>query len=111
MKVDLHQTFRAIAVGFSASLLMCSAYAEEFEVGQKNKKFTEVELEINAGDQVKFTNQDRFFHNIYSLSDKNSFDLGSFPKGDHRIIQFDEKGTVEVNCAIHPNMKMRIEVK
>ena len=48
---------------------------------------------------------------MFSLSDAALFDLGSFPKGEHRDIQFDTAGEVEVECAIHPSMKMVIHVK
>ncbi len=88
-----------------------SAYAEEFEVGQKNKQFTQEKLTIKKGDSVKFMNEDPFFHNVFSLSEVQSFDLGSYPKGEFKTVTFDKPGTVEVECAIHPNMHMTIEVK
>lgn len=86
--------------------------AEEVHVvGQKDKDFTVSELVIEQGDVVRFENQDPFFHNVFSLSDAALFDLGSFPQGEHRDVTFEEKGTVEVECAIHPNMRMVIEVE
>ena len=68
-------------------------------------------LEIKKGDTVRFLNEDSFFHNVFSLSDAALFDLGSFPKGDSKEVVFEESGEVEVECAIHPNMKMVIDVK
>ncbi|KRT55991.1 methylamine utilization protein [endosymbiont of Ridgeia piscesae] len=87
------------------------AVAAEHEVGQKNKAFTAKELRIKVGDSVKFTNQDPFFHNVYSLSDLKTFDLGSYPKGEFRSVVFDKAGKVPVECAIHPNMYMGILVE
>ena len=87
------------------------ALAEDFEVGQKNKQFTTETLKIKVGDSVKFTNQDPFFHNVFSLSELKTFDLGSYPKGKFRKVKFDEPGTVDVECAIHPNMRMVVEVE
>lgn len=99
---------------FSLMLLFTSTalFANEpVVVGQKDKAFTVKEVEISVGDTVRFLNEDDFFHNVFSLSDAALFDLGSFPKGEHRDIQFDTAGEVEVECAIHPSMKMVIHVK
>ncbi len=93
------------------SPLSLLAWGETYEVGQKNKSFTKDKLTIKVGDTVSFKNEDTFFHNVYSLSDAKFFDLGSFPKGESREVVFDTKGTVEVECAIHPTMKMTIEVQ
>ena len=87
------------------------AHAEDFEVGQKNKHFTVKQLEIKVGDVVKFTNEDPFFHNVFSLSENKSFDLGSYEKGKSREVKFDKPGVVDVECAIHPRMHMQILVK
>lgn len=93
------------------AIVSSPAMSEEFEVGQKNKDFTIKELKIKVGDSVKFTNQDSFYHNIYSLSDIKTFDLGSFPKGESRTVKFDKVGKIPVECAIHPNMYMDVIVE
>lgn len=95
------------------SLLMFTlgAYAGGFTVGQKNKQFTNKKLVIKTGDTVRFTNEDPFFHNVFSLSPAKTFDLGSYPKGEYREVTFDTAGKVDVECAIHPHMRMTIEVK
>lgn len=98
----------AIAASFSISGMLC---AEEFEVSQQNKQFTIKELTIKKGDTVSFPNQDPFFHNVFSLSDIKTFDLGSYPKGETKKVVFDKAGTIDVECAIHPNMQMTIIVK
>ena len=92
-------------------LSMGIAHAAEVEVGQKDKKFTAKKLTIKAGDKVKFTNEDPFFHNVFSLSDDKTFDLGSYPKGQSKTVTFDKPGKIDVECAIHPTMHMVIEVK
>lgn len=97
------------------SLLAASSlsvvHAAEYEIGQKDKKFTEKKLDIKVGDTVKFTNEDPFFHNVFSLSDNKTFDLGSYPKGKSKSVTFDKPGKIDVECAIHPTMHMVIEVK
>lgn len=85
--------------------------AKEYVVGQKNKEFTEKTLTLNAGDTVKFENQDPFFHNVFSLSELKTFDLGSFKKGKSKTVTFDKPGKVDVECAIHPNMRLEITIK
>ncbi len=84
--------------------------AKEIEIGQKNKQFSESKVTIKKGDTIKFTNEDPFFHNIFSLSEIQFFDLGSYPKGEFKTVEFPTVGTVEVECAIHPDMKMTVEV-
>ena len=92
-------------------VLPLPALAEVYEVGQKDKAFTVDSIEIKAGDTIKFTNNDPYFHNVFSLSDAKLFDLGSFPQGESRDVVFDQPGEVEVECAIHPNMQMKVIVK
>ena len=62
------------------------------------------------GDSINFRNEDPYFHNVFSLSDAKTFDLGSYPQGQSKKVTFDKPGTVEVECAIHPNMKLVVEV-
>jgi len=46
----------------------------------KDKSFSVKTLKIKVGDTVAFRNDDSFFHNIYSLSDVQTFDLGLSPR-------------------------------
>ena len=87
-----------------------NATAAEFQVDQKDKQFSVSHLKIKAGDTVNFVNTDPFFHNVFSLSDAKTFDLGSYPQGQGRTIKFNDPGVVEVECAIHSQMKLVIEV-
>jgi plastocyanin len=48
---------------------------------------------------------------VFSLSDIQFFDLGSYPQGESKSVTFEKQGIIEVECAIHPDMKMTIEVK
>jgi len=101
-----------LVVGLTAAALVAgTASAGEHEVAQKDKRFTVEKLEIKSGDVVSFPNQDSVFHNVFSLSPAKTFDLGSYPKGETKKVTFDKPGSVEVECAIHPTMKMTIDVK
>ena len=92
------------------------ALAKDITVNQQNKTFlidnAKVEaITINQGDTIHFMNNDPWFHNIFSLSDLKTFDLGSYPQGESRPVTFDKKGVVEIECAIHPNMHLEVTVK
>ena len=84
--------------------------ADTLTVGQAKKAFTVGVLKAKVGDVVTFRNDDEFAHNVFSLSETQSFDLGSYKKGEVRTVKLTAPGTIEVECAIHPEMKMKIEV-
>ena len=89
---------------------LSQALAAEHVVVQKSKAFSIKKLSVKVGDSVKFQNDDPFSHNVFSLSDAKSFDLGSYGQGASKSIVFDKAGTVEVECAVHPDMKLVVEV-
>jgi plastocyanin len=85
--------------------------SQEHVVSQKNKAFSVKRLTVKVGDTVKFVNEDSFAHNVFSLSAVKSFDLGSFGNGGNKTVTFEKPGKVEIECAVHPDMQMEIEVK
>ena len=106
----------ALAAMAAGGLITAVSAASEWEIGQSGKRFmmngSKVEtLVIKAGDAVRFRNEDPYFHNIFSLSETKLFDLGSFPKGDSRSMVFDKVGVVDLECAIHPEMQLKLEVR
>ena len=104
-------TLRTVLLSVAASaMLMDQALAAEHEVAQKNKQFTVSELTVKVGDTVSFPNQAPFFHTVFSLSPTKTFDLGSYKKGETKKVTFEQAGKVDVECAIHPNMQMTINV-
>lgn len=107
----MYQSSIRLALTLCAIAVSSGAYANEFEVVQKDKKFSQSALIVKVGDSIKFKNEDPFAHNVFSLSDPKTFDLGSYPKGQSKAVVFDKAGTVEVECAIHPDMKIVVEVK
>lgn len=101
----------AIFATMLALSLAASTRAAEVEVRQKDKKFSHAKVTLKVGDSVSFRNDDNFSHNIFSLSEEKTFDLGSYPQGQSRKVVFEKPGVIEVECAIHPDMKMLVEVK
>lgn len=94
----------------AAMLAAGAAHGAEHVIVQKGKSFSANRLSVKLGDSVKFVNEDPFSHNVFSLSDAKSFDLGSYGQGSAKSITLDKPGTVEVECAVHPDMKLMIEV-
>ena len=77
---------------------------------QTNRRFDPEIAVISAGSSVAFPNMDPIFHNVFSLSKPQTFDLGNYPKGETRIVTFPKPGIVYVNCRLHPNMAAVIMV-
>lgn len=102
--------FRTLAACITLSLLVPAYASSTFAVGQIKKAFTVPVLKAKVGDVVTFKNEDEFAHNVFSLSEVQSFDLGSYKKGETRQLTLTKPGTIDVECAIHPEMKMKIEV-
>jgi plastocyanin len=105
----------AVALLLILPAVASQAGAREVEVSQKGKTFQQQKapvssLKLSVGDTVSFRNDDPFFHNVYSASPVKSFDLGSYPQGQTRKVTFEQEGVVEIECAIHPQMKLRVEV-
>ena len=103
----------------TATIIVLAAHiaqAEEFTVTQTDKTFKmngeKIEtLTIKVGDSIKFLNEDPWSHNVFSLSATKNFDLGSYPKGQFKTVTFDKPGQVEIECSIHPQMRLHLEVK
>ncbi len=83
---------------------------KEHLVGQKDKAFSETELKIKVGDKVTFKNDDSVVHNVFSSTEGYEFNTKNQAPGSTATTTFEKEGTLEVRCAIHPKMKMKIVV-
>jgi len=83
---------------------------EVLQLRQKNRRFSDSLLVVEAGATVSFPNDDPIFHNVFSLSKARSFDLGYYPQGQTRKVRFAKPGLVDVFCHLHPNMSASILV-
>ena len=73
-------------------------------IDQRNETFVPHLVAIRTGHQVAFPNSDETYHNVFSLSRERRFDLGRYPAGRSRSVQFDRPGIVRVFCDIHSHM-------
>ena len=51
---------------------------------------------------VTFLNQDRVYHNIFSVAPARRFDVGQYGPRETRRVTFDATGAVQLFCEIHP---------
>jgi plastocyanin len=77
---------------------------------QQGARFEPNLIVVPIGSTVQFPNSDPIFHNVFSLSNVQAFDLGYYPKGQSRTVKFDRPGIVQVYCHIHSNMYAAIVV-
>jgi hypothetical protein len=77
---------------------------------QRNETFVPHVLAITTGTTVDFPNSDRIYHNVFSLSKTERFDLGRYAVGHSRSVRFDRAGIVRVFCDIHSHMNAFILV-
>lgn len=74
------------------------------KISHQGRKFSPHVLPIGKGDTVDFFNDDRIFHNVFSLSKAKTFDLGIYPHGASKLVTFKQSGLVKLYCNIHPKM-------
>jgi plastocyanin len=70
----------------------------------KGKRFEPHVIAVRAGSTVNFPNVDSIFHNAFSVSPGNQFDLGLYRKGASKAVLFPKPGVVRVYCNIHQDM-------
>lgn len=73
-------------------------------MNQLNKQFSPGVLVVAKGTKVEFPNRDAIFHNVFSVTPDNSFDLGSYRQGSSRSVTMTRPGVVTVYCNLHPQM-------
>jgi len=79
-------------------------------IRQEDLTFVPHVLAVTKGTEVEFPNTDPVFHNVFSLSRAESFDLGRYPKGASKRVRFDSSGVVKVFCHIHSDMSAIVVV-
>jgi plastocyanin len=80
------------------------APAARFAVTISDKAFAPHVLVVPAGSAVAFPNHDPFDHNVFSVSEGNSFDLGLYGRGEGKSVTLQHPGLVRVFCNVHPRM-------
>jgi plastocyanin len=86
------------------------------EVVLGDMSYSPGELTVAAGTTVTFTNPSSFPHTITHgtggrPADDAAFDEAISPDGGTVEITFDEPGTYDITCKLHPSMQMRVVVE
>ena len=88
-----------------------SAHGRTLEIKQKDKQFSPQVAVVQRGTNVVFPNFDAIYHNVFSTSGRNSFDLGAYRAGETpRAVVLSTPGVVDVFCNIHARMNAAILV-
>ena len=81
-----------------------------FQIGITDKTYAPHVLAVPLGSTVTFPNNDPFDHNVFSVSDSESFDLGLYGRGEAKSRTFSHAGLVRVFCNVHPRMVAYVHV-
>jgi plastocyanin len=75
-----------------------------YKMAQRNKAFVPHVLAIPVGSKVDFPNADPIFHNVFSQSTPDPFNLGMYRTGQWRSHIFAQPATYLLFCKIHSQM-------
>ncbi|MEO8189668.1 MAG: carboxypeptidase regulatory-like domain-containing protein [Acidobacteriota bacterium] len=81
-----------------------SGRSSRAEMKSQGKKFVPRVIAVSRTGEVQFPNADPIYHNVFSVSAPNRFDLGLYRSGGSKEKRFEEPGLVRVYCNIHPQM-------
>jgi plastocyanin len=90
---------------------VCLHAASTHTVSQKAKTFGPATLTVKLGDTIAFKNDDDVTHNAFSTSKGNEFNSKAQTPGSTTPVVLKSKGTVDVKCAFHPKMALKVVVE
>ncbi|MDO8740247.1 MAG: cupredoxin family copper-binding protein [Candidatus Woesearchaeota archaeon] len=74
----------------------------------KNFAFNPSEIKIKQGETVEWINKDTFAKHTVTSDSGDEIISETFSNGQAYLHTFNEKGTFEYHCSIHPTMKGKI---
>jgi cytochrome c peroxidase len=105
-KMICRAAFFGLIAGMSTASIAATA------ISQKDKAFSQDNVAIKAGDKLSFVNDDTVTHDISVRTPGGSSRPGVVEKpGDALELAFDDVGTYQVRCLIHPKMKLTVDAK
>jgi plastocyanin len=88
-----------------------SGRGKVFEIKQKEKQFLPRVAVVPVGTRLNFPNMDAVFHNVFSKSPGNAFDLGGIKAGEKPgSVVVSQPGHLEIFCNIHSKMRADVLV-
>ena len=79
-------------------------------IKQREKQFEPPLTVVVRGTTIDFPNEDKIFHNVFSVSRPARFDLGLYKSGSSKSVEMKRTGTMDVYCNIHPDMIAKVKV-
>lgn len=100
----------ALVAGIVVSAPLDAA-ADEHTVSMAGRTFSPTVLRIQAGDTIRFVNDDTVSHEVYSLTQGHFFASGRRAPGKHAVFVFNRPGAFDViSAARYDKMKLHVEV-
>ncbi len=94
-----------VAYVYVENITAAAVKGQRVSIEQVGKKFVPSWAVVQRGTTISFPNKDNIYHNVFSLSSGNSFDLGLYnAASDAKTHTFLEPGSVDIYCNIHPQM-------
>lgn len=82
-----------------------------FEIRQEGRQFHPRVAVVQTGTNLVFPNMDAVYHNVFSNSPRNTFDLGTYQSGDKpRSVVVTGPGIVDIYCNLHQKMSAKVLV-
>lgn len=101
---------RAALLGLMVGMATASIAATA--ISQKDKAFSQASVAVRAGDKLSFVNDDTVAHDISVKTPDGASRPGVLERpGDQFELAFDDVGTYQVRCLIHPKMKMTVDAR
>ncbi|HEY6477388.1 MAG TPA: hypothetical protein VI456_12470 [Polyangia bacterium] len=87
------------------------SHRKVMEIKQEGRQFNPRVAVVQTGTSLVFPNFDSVYHNVFSNSPRNSFDLGTYQAGEKaRSVTVTGPGVVEIYCNIHQKMSAKVLV-
>ena len=83
---------------------------QKVTVEQHHLTFIPKVTTIPVGSSVEFTNHDKIYHNVFSVSETKKFNVDTPASGKTASVTFDKPGVVALLCRVHPEMTAWIVV-
>lgn len=103
--------FLALTSMAAAGAVLTGARAvQDVVVHQANRTFAPAQLKVVRGANIRFVNDETIVHHAYVDTPGFSTDSGDIQPGGSAVLRFDKEGRFLVRCAIHPKMRLDVDV-
>lgn len=87
-----------------------SSASPSVEISQRERRFTPDAVTLAPNEILRILNDDRFIHHVFFNTESRSYDSGDQRPGQSVDLRFPAAGVYQVQCAIHPKMRLTVTV-